>query len=40
VIEDRAEVYARTFFINYFKNEEQGVPKWVVNALGECGIAL
>ena len=40
MIEDRAETYARNFFTNYFKNEEQGVPKWVVNALNECGIAL
>ena len=40
VLEDRAEQFAIEFFTNYFKNDKDGVPTWIKNALKECGITL
>lgn len=40
VLEDRAETYAREFFINYYRDDKNGVPQWIKNALAECKITL
>ncbi len=38
MLEDRAEAFAKDFFRNYYKNEKEGVPQWIMSALKECGI--
>jgi len=40
VIDGSAEKYSKEFFINYFRDEDGGVPTWVKNALKECQITL
>jgi len=40
VIEERAEEYAREFFRNYYREEKDGIPKWIRNAMAECKIEL
>jgi len=36
VLEERVEEFASNFFTEYFKNEKDGIPKWIKNALMEC----
>ena len=40
VFDETVEPYARDFFVNYFKDEQDGVPQWIHNALKECDIKL
>ena len=40
VLEDRAEEYAIDFFTNYFRDDKDGVPSWIKEALAECNISL
>jgi len=40
VLEDHAEKYAKDFFINYYRDDKNGVPQWIKNALAECKITL
>mmetsp|Transcript_18046 Transcript_18046/g.17231 ORF Transcript_18046/g.17231 Transcript_18046/m.17231 type:complete len:196 (+) Transcript_18046:649-1236(+) len=40
VLEGTCEEYARDFFINYYRDEKEGVPVWIKNALKECNIKL
>ena len=40
MLEDRAEKYAVEFFTNYYRDDPEGVPQWIKNALKECNITL
>jgi hypothetical protein len=40
VFEDRAGAYAREFFNNYYRDDKNGVPQWIRNAMVECKISL
>ena len=40
VFNDTVEAYAVSFFTNYFRNNKDGVPIWIKNALQECQITL
>jgi queuine/archaeosine tRNA-ribosyltransferase len=40
VFEDRIEEYSRDFFTNYFRDEPEGVPLWIKNALAACEMEL
>ena len=40
VLADTAEAYAIDFFTNYYRDDENGIPTWIRNALRECDITL
>jgi queuine tRNA-ribosyltransferase len=40
VFDGIVEHYSRDFFVNYFRDEADGVPTWIKNALIECRITL
>ena len=40
VLNETAEAYAISFFTNYYRDSEGGVPVWIKNALAECQITL
>jgi hypothetical protein len=40
VLEDRAEQYSKDFFNNYYRDDKNGVPQWIKNAMKECKIEL
>ena len=40
MLNNRAEEYAIDFFTNYFRDDKEGVPTWIKEALAECNISL
>jgi hypothetical protein len=36
VLDGNAEQFSKDFFINYYRDEKDGVPKWIISALKEC----
>jgi hypothetical protein len=40
VLEDKVPEFTKDFFLNYYKDEKDGIPAWIHNALKECGLSL
>jgi len=40
IIEESAEEFCKQWFVNYFRDEKEGVPLWIKNALKHCEIEI